>query len=159
MSKKNAIVLAVSFLAVAAFYLYLYRDSFHKPHIQISHTFRPSAWALSHPPGTDDEPVRTVMFGMEHDYRLTSIKVLVLSDLETNKYSHPIWDMISDSNSAPTRAFAYGGHIKGMHPSVKGAKPAELDLNVPYRLIVQAGNINGQHDFTLTEDNRSTATN
>jgi len=152
MSKKNIIILTVSVLAVAAFYLYLYWDSFHKPHIQISHTVRPTAWALSHPSGSDDQPTRTVMFGFEHAYRLTSVKVLVLSELETNKFAHPIWDLISDSNSAPTRAFAYGMHIRGMHPSVKGAKPGELALNVPYRLIVEAGNINGEHDFTLTDD-------
>lgn len=152
MSKKNIIILTVSFLAVAAFYLYLYRDSFHKAHIQISHTVRPSRWALTHRNASDGPDARTVMFGMEHAYRLTSVKVMVLSELETNKYAHPIWDLVSESNSIPTHAFVYGFNIRGMHPSVKGAKAGELALNVPYRLIVEAGNINGEHDFTLTDD-------
>lgn len=151
MTKKNVIVLAISVLAVAAIYYYLYRDSFHKEHIQISHTVRPTTWALTHP-NNSDEPTRLVMFGFEHSYRLTSVKVMVLADLETNKYAHPIWDLISESNSAPIKGIYYGEHIRGMHPSVKGAKPGELASNVPYRLIVQAGNLTGEHDFTLSDD-------
>lgn len=152
MSKKNFIVLAASFLAVAAFYFYLYRDSFHKEHIQISHTIRPTTWALTHPNDSSDQPTRSVSFGFEHSYKLTSVKVLVVAELETNKYAHPVWDLISESNSVPMKGIVYGMHIRGMHPSVKGARPAELASNVPYRLIVEAGNMTGEHDFTLTDD-------
>lgn len=151
MSKKNIIVLAVSFLAVAATYFYLYKDSFQKEHIQISHTIRPSTWALTHP-NNSDQPTRLVSFGFEHSYKLTSVKVMVVADLETNKYAQPIWDLISESNSVPMKGIVYGMHIRGMHPSVKGAQPGELASNVPYRLIVQAGSITGEHDFTLTDN-------
>jgi hypothetical protein len=155
MSKKNIILLAVSFLAVAAFYYYIYKDSFHKAHIQLSHTFRSSAWALAHrdPNASTDDPVKTVIFGMERDYQLTSVKIISVPELETNKYAHPIWELISDSNSVPTRAFTYGMRIRGMHPPVKGAQPAALDLNVPYRLFVEAGKMKGEHDFTITPEN------
>jgi hypothetical protein len=156
MSKKNFILLGASFLAVAAFYFYLYKDSFRKPHIQISHTIRASAWALAHSQNSGDEPLRTVIFGLERDYRLTSVKVLQVSELETNKYAHPIWELTSDSNSVPTRAFTYGMRIRGMHPPIKGERPGQLDLNVPYRLVIEAGKINGAHDFTLSEDNHVT---
>ena len=155
MTKKNIVVLAISFLAVAAVYYYLYRDSFRKPHIQISHTFRPSAYALMHqnPANPSDDPPEYVIFGMEHEYRLTSIKVVSIPELQTNKYAHPVWEMISDSNSVPTRTFTYGRRIRGMHPTVKGAKADPLESNVPYRLFVEAGKITGQHDFTITEEN------
>src|ERR1700757_3815132 len=150
MTKKNIIVLAVSFLAVVAVYYYLYRDSFRKVHIQLSHTFRPSAYALMHraPGNTDEEPPEYVIFVMEHEYKLTSVKVVSIPELTTNKYAHPVWELISDSNSIPTRTFTYGKRISGMHPTVKGAKAEPLDMNVPYRLFVESGKISGQHDFT-----------
>lgn len=152
MSKKNIVILAICFLAVAAIYYYLYRDSFGGAHIQISHTIRPTGYSLRHTTG-DDEPTRVVIFGMDHNYQLTSIKVLSVPELQTNKYAHPLWELVSASNSIPIHAFFYGMNIKGMHPSVKGEKPGALDLNVPYRVIVEAtGHVNGQHDFTVTED-------
>jgi hypothetical protein len=152
MSKKNFFVLALSFLAVAAIYFYFYGDAFRAHHIQISHTFRPSARALQ-TSTADEEPLRNVVFALDHEYRLTSVKVVAVADYEKNKFAHPVWEMISDSNSPPTRVFNYGTHIHGMHPAEKGTRPGQLDFNVPYRLIVQAGRTDGTHDFTLVEEN------
>src|SRR5580692_6431858 len=103
MSKKNIIVLAVTFLAVAGFYFYLYRDSFRKENIQISHTIRPKARALTHPAagGGEDDPINIITFRLSHDYRLTCIKVIPVPELETNQYAHPVWELLSDSNSVP----------------------------------------------------------
>jgi hypothetical protein len=156
MSKKNIIVLAVTFLAVAGFYFYLYRDSFRKENIQISHTIRPKARALTHPAAnaSEDDPINIITFRLGHDYRLTCIKVIPVPELETNQYAHPVWELLSDSNSVPLQAFTYGKGIRGMHPTVKGAQPSALALNTPYRLFVEAGSIKGQHDFTVTEENR-----
>lgn len=153
MTKKNLIVLSVTFLAVIGFYLYLFKDSFRKPDIQISLTIRPKPSALLHKSAnSSDEDPMNISFSMGHDYKLTSVKVVPLNELETNKYAHPVWELISDSNSAPTRAFAYGHHIHGMHPSVKGATADPLAANVPYRLLIEAGPQKGHHDFTLSED-------
>jgi hypothetical protein len=156
MSKKQLLILAVAMIAVAGFYLYLFRDSFRKASIHISHTIRPRTFALTHPtagagPGDD---INMVAFRLDQTYRLTDIKVVPIPELETNKYAHPIWELNSDSNSAPMSAFFYGRLIRGMKPSVKGAQAGELAPNVPYRLYVQAGKLSGEHDFTITEENR-----
>ena len=84
-------------------------------------------------------------------YKLTSVKVVPLDALKTNKYAHPIWHLISDSNSVPVKSIIYGVPIRGMKPDVKGARPAALEPNVPYRLLVEAGSLKGEHDFQTTE--------
>lgn len=153
MGKKNAIVLTLTVLAVAGFYLYLYRDSFKKTDIQIFHTIRLNSAALRHRPanGGGEETPNVITFGMGMDYKLTSIKVVPLAEFKTNKYVMPIWDLESSSNSRPIKAFSYGEYIHGMHPSIKGAKPEPLQPKVTYRLLVQAGSKKGEHDFTITE--------
>lgn len=151
MTKKNIITLAVSFLAVAAVYYYMYRDYFRKPHIQLSHTFRETPYTRRRTPA-GEEPAKAVIFGLNGQYRLTSIKVVSVPELQTNKYPHPVWELTSDSNSIPTKVFVYGIPIRGMHPKVKGAKADELDPNIPYRLFVAAGNLKGEHDFRITPE-------
>jgi hypothetical protein len=156
MTKKNVIVLTVTLVAVIGFYLYLFRDSFRKPIIQISHTIRPNPAYILHPPkdGTPlEELPHLINFGMSGDLKLTSVKVVPLAELETNKFAHPLWELVSDSNSVPIRAFTYGHRIKGMHPAVKGATADPLTPNVAYRLLVETKTIKGQHDFTVTEEN------
>ena len=154
MTKKNVIVLTVTFLAVIGFYLYLFRDSFRKPVIQISHTIRPNPAYIRHPPAgiSSDELPQSINFGLSGEYKLTSVKLVVLAELETNRFAHPLWELISDSNSVPTRAFSYGRKIRGMHSAVKGATADPLAPNVTYRLLVESRNLKGQHDFQVTED-------
>ena len=154
MSKKNIIVLTLTFLAVAGFYFYFYRDWFQKTDIQISHTIRLKPYALMHRTAeTGGEEMNNIIFGFQRDFRLTSIKVVSVAELQTNQYAHPLWELTSESNSVPMRAIAYGMHIRGMHPAVKGATAEALAPNNCYRLFVQAGPIKGEHDFTLTEEN------
>jgi hypothetical protein len=155
MTNKNAILITAVFLLVGSIYFYLYRDWFRQGDIQIFHTIRPKPAGRSHrgpaAPSADPSP-NVLSFGMAHDYKLTSIKVVPLSDLNTNKYPHPIWELVSESNSAPARAFSYGTPIKGMHPRVKGAEPDILVPDVDYRLLVEAGSLKGQHDFKIPGD-------
>lgn len=152
MSKKNIILLTATFLAVAGFYFYLYRDSFRKPHIQIAHTIRPKGWSRRRTAITEAEIANVIIFRLEHEYKLTSIKVIPVPELETNKYAHPVWELASDSNSVPIQAFTYGMRIRGMHTPVKGEQADSLAPNVPYRLFVEAGSLKGEHDFTVTEN-------
>jgi len=154
MGKKNAIVLATAVLAVVSFYLYLYRDSLGKKDIQIFHTIRLDSSALRHRPanGGGDETPNVITFGMGTDYKLTSIKVIPVAAIETNKYPVPVWELESKSNSMPIKAFSYGEHIHGMHPPIKGGQAEPLLPNVPYRLLVAAGSKKGQHDFVITND-------
>ncbi len=153
MTKKNLIVLSVAFLAVAGFYFYLYKDSFRKPDIHISLTIRPKASALAHKDANaPDADSVNINFGMDHEYKLTSVKVVALNELETNKYAHPLWELTTDSNSAPIQTFSYGHRIHGMRPAIKGATADPLTPNIPYRLLIEAGGKKGHHDFTISED-------
>ena len=67
--------------------------------------------------------------------------------MEPNKFPHPIWHLVSTSNSVPTTDFTYGTPIEGMRPAVAGATPDPLAPGVKYRLLVQAGDLQIQHDF------------
>ncbi|MDB6066501.1 MAG: hypothetical protein JWR26_2709 [Pedosphaera sp.] len=157
MTKKESATVAIIVLIVAGFFAYLYRDSFRKPVIQIFHTIRPASAAIRRrTPNAAEGPVKALTFGMGTEYKLTSIKVIPLNELATNKYAHPSWELKSESNSVPLRAFSYGSPIRGMHPAVKNAAPDPLLPNVPYRLLIEAGSLRGQHDFTITDDNQLT---
>jgi hypothetical protein len=149
MTKKEFATVVATILIVAGFFFYLYRDSFRKPVIQIFHTIRPRPGAARDASGNR---VDALTFGMGADYKLTSVKVIPLNELATNKYAHPIWELSSDSNSIPLKAFSYGARIRGMHPAVKGASPDPILPNVPYRLMIEAGSLKGQHDFTITNE-------
>lgn len=153
MTKKNIIVLTVTFVAVIGFYLYLFRDSFSKKVIQISYTIRLNPAYVLHPPAgtTAEELPHLINFGLSGEFKLTSVKVVPLAEFETNKFAHPVWELVSDSNSAPVRAFTYGHKIKGMHTAIKGATVDPLVPNTTYRLFVETKTIKGQRDFTVTE--------
>jgi hypothetical protein len=59
----------------------------------------------------------------------------------------PLWHLLSDSNSVPTRAFRYGETIKGMKPALKDARAESLEPDVAYRLFLEAGSIKAYCDF------------
>jgi hypothetical protein len=152
MSLKNFITVTAALCAVASVYLYQYKDYFRRAHIQIAHTFRPMGLARVPQPGAPP-PLNSVFFRLDRAYRLTSVRIVPIAALETNKFAHPIWELASASNSVPLQAFAYGMGIRGMQPINKGEKAEPLTTNVPYRLFVEAGKIEGEHDFTITEEN------
>src|SRR4051812_24909679 len=107
-AKKLSI--AAALIVVAMIYYYLYGDAFKKHPVDIVVTMRPHIgtrmfWMVDN----NNEPtVDTTVFALGNEYKLTSVKVVPLSDAETNKYPHPIWEIISESNSVPTSTFAYG---------------------------------------------------
>jgi len=161
MTKKKAVAFAVFLVFAAAGYIYFYGGVFSKKSITIMYTRsranvmrRPNPNAQNAPP-----PPVSVTFALDTEYRLTAVKVIPLAEYQKNKYSSPIWDMTSDSNSPPTKAFAYGENIKGMHPVVKGAKPEPLSNDIPYKLLVKAGKILGELEFTVPGANATSPTN
>jgi hypothetical protein len=91
--------------------------------------------------------INPIVFGFDRELRLTSLKVIPVSDIETNKYPHPIWHLITESNSVPIKDFGYGAHIRGMHSAVKGSEPEPLQPDVKYRLLIEAGPQKAAHDF------------
>ena len=90
-------------------------------------------------------------FVLGNDYRLTSLKVIRLDELQSNHYADPLWELSSKSGSSPIRIFNYGSAIPGMQPAYPGEQAQPLTTNVAYRLLLEVGRIKGQHDFTLSE--------
>jgi hypothetical protein len=128
--------------------LYLNKDWFARNNIQIIHfTGRGQR--------SQDSPVAPIVFGFDHDltFKLTSIEVVPMRELKTKKFPHPTWHLISESNSVPVKGFSYGEPIGGMHPEINGAQADPLEPGVQYRLLVQAGSLKGEHDFTPEAQN------
>jgi len=149
MTRKQWMLLALT-VVLAGISLYINRDWFGKDDIQIYHRSRPlRAGFIGGRKGVmpDNPDVDPIVFGFDRKLKLTSLEVVPVSGFETNKYILPLWHLVSESNSAPTKAFVYGMAIKGMHPAVKDATAHALEPDVKYRLFVEAGPIKLEHDF------------
>jgi hypothetical protein len=127
--------------------LYLNKDWFGRPPIHIYDRSRPARGFLARRGRAEDSLINPLVLGFDRLLKLTSVKVIPLSELATNKYPHPVWELISESNSVPIKTFSYGQSIRGMHPKVKGAQPDPLQPKVPYRLFIEAGPLKAEHDF------------
>jgi len=152
MSKTKIVFILLLVLGLGALSLCLNRDWFAADTIQISH--RVSPWLGRQRPGARrSQPGPPVVFTLSGYYRLTSVKVVLAAEMATNKYAHPIWSLVTESNSVPTTSFVYGGGIRGMHPAIKGARPDPLEPDVAYRLLVNTKDQAAQHDFSLGTKN------
>jgi hypothetical protein len=154
MSKTKIIAVTILLLGLIGLSLYLNRDYFRKEGIQISHRLSP--WMQARRPGArnPNDLGMPVTFMLNGFYKLSSVRVVESTKIETNKYAVPVWRIISDSNSVPTSSFNYGGYIKGMHPEAKGSRPEPLQTGVKYRLtVVTDKNLEAQHDFLISTNN------
>jgi len=148
MSKTKIILVLLAVIALGGLSLYFNRDWFAPETIQIS--YRVSPWLRSNRTKRANDLGSPVIFTLSGYYRLTSLKVVLTSEIETNKYAHPVWELATGSNSVPTCSFVYGGGIRGMHPAVKGARPDPLIPGVNYRLLLTATrDKQAQHDFCI----------
>ncbi|MGH7975907.1 MAG: hypothetical protein ACREDS_06630 [Limisphaerales bacterium] len=145
MTRKNWVLIIV-LLALAGIYAFYFTDWFKPKIIQISHTSRVIRRRFRFNE-KDTAATLPVIFGFDHRYKLTEIKVVPLTAWQTNKNALPIWHLVSNSGSAPVENFIYGQNIRGMKPEVSGAHAAPLQPNVTYHLFVKAGSASGQHDF------------
>ena len=136
-------------VVLGGFSLYLNKDWFAGEDIQISSRSRPARGGFFRRgkntplPATDP-----VFFAFDRKLRLKSLKVIPVREIETNRFPHPIWELVSESNSVPVTEWMYAVPIRGMHPTVKGATPDPLVPGVPYRLIIEADKKKAEHDFT-----------
>jgi hypothetical protein len=145
MSKKNIFLIALIPL-LAGLSLYLNRGRFQSDPIRIgSRSIDPRGAMLRQ---AKNSKTKSVIFLLNRELQLTSIKVIPVSCLETNKYPLPLWQLVSDSNSIPVKDFAYGANIRGMRPGVKGASAETLQPGVNYRILLEAGGLKAEHDFT-----------
>lgn len=148
MTKKNIFLIALVLLLLGL-YGYYFTDWFRPEGIQIVHTIRPQSARRSRARQAEPPQGFNISFGLNRKYKVTRIKIVSLSQLETNKYPHAVWHMISDSNSVPIKAFSYGEKVPGMHPSIAGVNEEPLEPNVTYRLFVEAESMKGEHDFKV----------
>lgn len=146
---KNGIVLTVVFAVLAVLYVCYFTDLFRKETIQIIPQIRPGRpSAIPHP---GQPAVSPVSFAFDGKYCLTSVKVVAADDFATNKYANPLWHLISDSNSVPTKAIVYGLPIKGMKPAIPKAHPDPLLPGISYIMFVEAGKLRAQTNFHTLE--------
>ena len=141
MTKKPILLISVA-VALAACYLYYFTDWINPPVIQILPQLRPPR-----NPARNPSSVYQVSFNLDGKYKLTSVKVIPIQALETNKNALPIWNLTTSSNSVPQKGFFYGLAIPGMKPAIANARPQRLQPEVAYRLFVKAGRAKGQVDF------------
>jgi len=146
MTTKNWTLLTLTVL-LGGLSFYLNKDWFAGDHIQLMHRSRPARGAFRRP-RSDNPLIDPISFWFDRKVRLTSLKVVPVCDLQTNRFAPPIWALVSDSNSLPIKEFTYGMRIPGMRPTLKGVSPDPLEPGVTYRLFVQAGKEKLAHDFT-----------
>lgn len=143
---RNGIFLSIIAVILAACYVCFFTDWFKTETIQIVSQVRPNR-NIPNPKNPDQDPVYPVSFTFNGKYRLTSVKVVSASDMQTNNYPVPLWHLISDSNSIPVKSIVYGYPIKGMKPAVPRSRPEPLAPDIDYVLLLEAGNIKARTNF------------
>jgi hypothetical protein len=146
MTRKVWTLLALAVL-LGGLSLYLNKDWFAKDNIQIYDRSRPVRGGMLGRRRVESSAVNPVVFGFNRKLPLKSVKVVPVNEIETNKFPHPVWYLVSESNSVPTKDFLYGMNIPGMHPAVKEATADPLEPDVKYRLFIESGSIKAEHDF------------
>jgi hypothetical protein len=132
---KNQSKFLIFFAVVlAAIYAYRFTDWFAQKEIQIKYRTRPG------------EPI---MFYLDKEYQVTSLKVISLADAATNKYPHDLWHLVADGKPAPVTDFFYGGVVPGMKPKIAGLAPEPLQLGADYRIVLESPKIKGEKVFQL----------
>jgi hypothetical protein len=149
MSKKEYFL--VAFVVVLfGIYVHYFTDWFTSKPIRIEHSIRPNVFLSSNRRGeaaSSSQTAFVVSFVLDREYKLSSLKVVAVSEVATNPVARPLWQLIADAKPTPTRAIAYGERVAGMKPAAAGALPEPLQPNVDYRLLVEAGRRKGQCDF------------
>jgi hypothetical protein len=152
MSKKE-IMLVASAVILAGVYLCCFTDWLKNKPITVEHSVRPNVVVPSR--RGNGNPVNpspyVVSFSLGRDYKLTSVKVVSAAEYQTNHQALPLWHLVGDSRSVPTRSIVYGMPVEGMKPFLAGANAQPLTPGVEYRLLVEAGGTRGKHDFKIAD--------
>jgi hypothetical protein len=149
MTLKSWLLVAVAIVLLGVYIAFFTTWGRH-PTIEVLTQIRPPLRGnRSTPEG--EVPVNPILFSFPHDLRLTEIRVVAVDDEKTNKFPHALWHLISDSNSTPTRAFAYGAKLRGMKPKIPRAEPEPLQPDVYYRIYLAAGKARGDKTFFTKE--------
>jgi len=148
--KQISLVVVVIFLISAT--AYMCRDWLGPEEIQIGSAIRPNRVPENEQknlgPAVKRQPY-TVSFFFNRKCVLQSVKVVRASEFETNRFAHPLWELLATAETPPVKSITYGVPIRGMHPEIKGAQADVLQPGVAYRLIIKTSNQEASHDFTL----------
>lgn len=90
-----------------------------------------------------------IVFYLDREYRLTSIKVLTEAVADSDPKAATVWHLAAATNSAPVTDFGYGERVKGMKLPLGTDDPKPLKPGVQYRLVVAAGQKLGTFGFSL----------
>ena len=145
MTKRNVLLIVLTVLLVG-FCLYLNRGWFVTEKLQITHRSGPPLRFARFGPQNNKQLVLPLFFELNRKLKLTSVKVIPLGELETNKYAHPVWELVPILRPVATKGFQYGGEIPGMKTSVPGAIAESLQPGVTYRLQLEAGSFKADYD-------------
>jgi hypothetical protein len=151
MTKKD-ICLVTLVAVLGGWYAFHFTDWFRHKVIRIEHTVRalpepgPAYGRPADPTGKD---VEKVAFSFRKHYRLTSVKLVLAAEIQTNKYAHPLWELVSPKGSQPVNGIVYGNPIPGMASAVPAADAEPLEPGVEYRLLVEARSLKGTNDFNV----------
>jgi hypothetical protein len=149
---KNTIVLVTVAVILGALYVVFFSGWFEKETIQIIPTIRPiRPRSVSMPRVKGEAQTYDVSFAFNGKYELTKVRVLSADDAKTNKYPTPLWDLISDSHSVPTKFLVYGEPPRGMKTAVPRSRAQPLQPELDYLLILEAGKIKAQTNFHTRE--------
>ena len=138
-------------VVIGGLFIYLNRDWFQPRPIQFSHRLYRFAGRFG-----GGDTATPMMFEFDCRLKLTSIKIVALADCLTNKYPHPLWQMISSSNSVPTKGFVYGMDVPGMRSGSErcdrrsARPPADLPAPAGSRLSESSARFHPRTDSTVT---------
>lgn len=139
MKNRTSLVILAVLLVIAGF-VFRFTDWFSPRQIQISYRIIPGRGK----PGS----VEPVVFLLNQESKVTSIRVYSLDEEKTNAHPHDLWHLVAITNAVPVTDFPYGGPLPGLRPFYTNSIPEALATNGNYRIVVQAGKIKGQRDFT-----------
>ncbi len=92
-----------------------------------------------------------VVFALDGNYKLTSIRVIEAEAAPNHKAPQIVWQVNSVSNSAPTKALVYGRIPRGMKLKDPRDQVKQLEPGVTYRLELKAGRFAGSTTFQAKE--------
>ena len=139
-STRNLLLFA---LLLGAVYSYFFSDWFKTKSIRIFAQNRSLPGAAAE--GATTAPVT---FAFEAPISLTRLQVLKLDPQTKAKTATAVWQVETKTNSAPVRGFVYGSHIQGMSAPKECPTAEPLLPNTPYVLVVDAGKIHSEVQFT-----------
>ena len=146
MTKKSTENIVVVLMLVSI-PLYLARGCFVTEKVRIIHHAGP---ALRFPQYAKQDNVSAlpVFFEFDRKLNLSSVRVVPVSETGTNRNLPPVWQIKGVSRSVATKGFEYGADLPGMKAVVAGSEPQPLEPGKKYRLIIEAGWLKAQHEFT-----------